>query len=222
MKSSKVMDTIMSVNRFSGVGATLLVALIAVWTPEELNPSSFTTPFLLSAAASIAAGVLVIFVKERKVETVSWKMMNVFSPMKDKRFRVFLVVGGFFWFAMAFAWPLFPYVTVGLVQATLWQIALVSTVSGLVVSFTQPKFGSLADKIGRKPLISASAASFFLFPLFYAFAENWLHLAAINAILIVLGFVCWRNFRGLTVLRKRSRASRFHGACHLCCHASNH
>jgi MFS family permease len=55
----------------------------------------------------------------------------------------------------------------------------------LIVSFTQPKFGSLADKIGRKPLIAASAASFFLFPLFYAFAKNWLHLAAVHA---VLGF----------------------------------
>lgn len=179
----KVMGRIMSVSRFSGVGATLLVAVMAVWTPGELNASSFTIPFLLSAAASVAGGVLVIFVTERKVEAISRRMMDVFSPMRDKRFRVFLLAGGFFWFAMAFAWPLFPYVTVDIVQATLWQIALISTVSGLMVSFTQPKFGSLADKIGRKPLIAASAASFFLFPLLYAFAKNWLHLAAIHAIL---------------------------------------
>ena len=179
----KVMGRIMSVSRFYGVGATLLVALIAIWTPNELKPSSFVTPFLLSAAASIAAGVLVIFVKERKVRTLSLRIRDVFSPMHDKNFRVFLIVEGFFWFAMAFAWPLFPYVTVDIVQATLWQIALISSVSGLIVSFTQPKFGSLADKIGRKPLIAASAASFFLFPLFYAFARDWIHLAAIHAIL---------------------------------------
>lgn len=179
----KVLGKIMSVSRFSGVGATLLVALIAVWTPGELTASSFTTPFLLSATAGIAGGILVIFAKERKVEHVSWKMMDVFSPMWDKRFRIFLIVNSVFWFTMAFAWPLFPYVTVNIVHATLWQIALISSMSGLVVSFTQPKFGSIADKIGRKPLIVASSVSFFLFPLLYAFAKHWLHLVAIHALL---------------------------------------
>ena len=179
----KILGKIMSVSRFSGVGATLLVALIALWTPGELTPSSFTTPFLLSAVAGILGGILVIFVKERRTQSVSRAKMDVFSPMRDKRFRIFLIASGFHWFAMAFAWPLFPYVIVDIVEAKLWQIALISSASGLVASLTQPKFGSIADRIGRKPLLIVSHASFLLFPLLYAFASHWLQLLATNAIL---------------------------------------
>lgn len=179
----KVLGKVMSVSRFSGVGATLLVTLIALWTPGGLTPSSFTIPFLLSAVAGILGGALVTFVKERRTEPVSRARLNVFSPMRDKHFRIFLIANGFYWFAMAFAWPLFPYVTVDIVKANLWQIALISTVSGLVASLTQPKFGSIADRIGRKPLLVASYASFLLFPLLYAFANHWLQLLATNAIL---------------------------------------
>lgn len=181
--AGKSLGKILSVSRFSGVGATLLVALIAVWIPSELTASSFIIPFLLSAAAGIIGGILVIFVKEKKVKNASWRIMDVLSPMLDKKFRIFLIVNSIFLFTMAFAWPLFPYVTVEIIHATLWQIALISSMSGIVVSFTQPKFGSIADKIGRKPLIAASSASFFLFPLLYALATHWLHLVAIHALL---------------------------------------
>jgi len=109
--------------------------------------------------------------------------IGIISPLLDKDFRAFLVVNGFHWFTMAFAWPLFPYVTVDVVHATVWQIAVISAVSGLVMSVTQPKFGSVVDRVGRKPLLVASRASFFLFPLLYAFATDWLHLLAINALL---------------------------------------
>ncbi|UCC33583.1 MAG: MFS transporter [Candidatus Bathyarchaeota archaeon] len=179
----KVLGKIMSVGRFSGVGATLFIALIAFWTPGELTPSSFVMPFALSAAVGVVGGILVAFVKERKPQPTSNVKLDAILPMRDKSFRIFLVVNCFFWFAMAFAWPLFPYVTVDIVKAELWQIALIATASGLVASLTQPKFGSIADRIGRKPLIVASHASFVLFPLMYAFANHWLHLLASNAIL---------------------------------------
>lgn len=167
-----------AVSQFSGVAATLFVAVAAYTAPGELTPSSFVVPFLLSAGAGLLTAVLVLFVKEAKA--VPRGRVGVLEPLRDRDFRVFLAASGAWWFAMSLAWPLFPYVTVDVVHATVWQIALISTASGLLTSLAQPGMGSIADRTGRKPLLVASRASYFLYPLLYAFARNWLQLLAIE------------------------------------------
>jgi len=179
----KILGKIGAVSRFSGVGATLVVALITYMTPGKMSSSSFIVPFILAAGASITGALSVIFAKEIRVKTGSWRKTSVFLPLHDKDFRIFLVANGLHWFTMAFAWPLFPYVTIDIVGATVWQIAVIATAGGLVTAFTQPKLGSIADKIGRKPVLVVGRAAFFLFPLLYAFSTSWLHLLAIHVIL---------------------------------------
>ncbi|KPV63173.1 MAG: bicyclomycin/multidrug efflux system [Candidatus Bathyarchaeota archaeon BA1] len=181
----RVLGRIGGVSRFTGVGATLIVAIITYIAPGEMSPSSFITPFLLSAGASLLGAFLVIFVKELKVKAGLREKVSVLSPMWDRDFRIFLLANGLQWFSIAFAWPLFPYVTVDIVRATVWQIAVIATLSGLAISLSQPKMGSLADVIGRKHLLIVGRFSFFLFPLLYAFARSWLHLLAINVALSV-------------------------------------
>jgi MFS family permease len=179
----RVLGKIGAVSRFSGVGATLIVALITYMTPGEMSPSSFMVPFVLAAGASIAGALLVVFTKEIKLKTSSRRKFDVFLPLQDRNFRIFLIANGLHWFTMAFAWPLFPYVTIDIVGATVWQIAIIATAGGLVTALTQPKFGSIADKIGRKPVLVVGRAAFFLFPLLYAFSTSWLHLLAIHVLL---------------------------------------
>ena len=94
-----------------------------------------------------------------------------------------MIISSFYWFSLAFSWPLFPYVTINVVHASIWQIATIASLSGFVVTLTQPKFGVLIDRVGRKPVLMLGRASLFLFPLLYAFAKSWIHLLVINTLL---------------------------------------
>lgn len=179
----RILGKIGAVSRFSGVGATILVASITYVTAGELTASSFIAPFVLAAGASILGAFLVVFTKEIKKKTGSWNKIDIFLPLRDRDFRIFLIASGIHWFTMAFAWPFFPYVTIDIVHATVWQIAIIATAGGLVTALTQPKLGSVADKVGRKPVLIVGCALFFLFPLLYAFSTSWLQLLAIRAIL---------------------------------------
>jgi len=179
----RILGRIGAVSRFSGVGATILIALFTFMAPREIGPSSFIVPFVLAAGASILGALLVVFTQEIKVKTSSWRKIDVFLPLQDRDFRIFLVANGVHWFTMAFAWPLFPYVTIDIVHATVWQIAIIATAEGLVTALAQPKLGAIADKIGRKPVLILGRASFFLFPLLYAFSTHWLHLLAVGVAL---------------------------------------
>lgn len=178
----KVLGRIGAVSRFSGVVATLTVAIIKFIAPTGMTPSSFVIPFLLSAVAGIFGALVVVFTREKRRDKTSRKWVDMIAPMQDHNFRPFLIANGLHWFAMAFAWPLFPYVTYEIVDE-IWQLAVIQTVSGVIAGVTQPKLGAIADKIGRKPVIIFGRAAFFVFPLVYAFASSWLHLLVVHAFL---------------------------------------
>jgi len=176
----RILGKIGSVSYLSRVIAALIVAL-ATYTEKEMTASSFLVPFVLSAVTALIGGILIIFVREaRWGRTTVHRESMIFAPMMDERFRIFLVINGLYWFTMAYAWPLFPYVTVDIVHATVWQIAVISAVSGLFTSVLQPKAGALVDKFGRKRILAMSRISFFLYPLLYAMARSWIHLLLIN------------------------------------------
>ncbi|RJS92297.1 MFS transporter [Candidatus Bathyarchaeota archaeon] len=181
----RVLGRIGAVSQFSGVIAALIVALATYAQPGEMTVFSFTIPFTLSAITALLGAILILLVKEARVERPVRGETGILAPLLDRNFRTFLIVNGFYWFTMAFAWPLFPYITINVVHATVWQIALISAVSGFVTSITQPKLGSIIDRFGRKPVLIISRLSFFLYPLVYGFATDWLQLLAINALLSV-------------------------------------
>ncbi|PDM27136.1 hypothetical protein CP083_00305 [Candidatus Bathyarchaeota archaeon B24-2] len=179
----QVLGKIGSVSQLSGVVATVIVAFITYTRSGQVTADSFTIPFALSALTAAIGAFLALPLKESKIKTGVRSKILILSPLFDRSFRNFLIVGGFYWFSLSFAWPLFPYVIINVVHASVWQIAVIASLSGLVVTATQPKFGTLIDKVGRKPILVISRASLFLLPLLYAFAESWLHLLAINALL---------------------------------------
>ena len=75
--------------------------------------------------------------------------------------------------------------SVNVVHITVWQIALISASSDFLTSITQPKFDSIIDRFGRKPILIVSRTALSLYPLLYAFATHWLHLFAINILLSI-------------------------------------
>ncbi len=180
----EVLGKVGAVSQLSGVIAAFFVAAITCNQPEKMTVSSFWIPLGLAASSAFLSAILVFFVKEAKRTKSRWAIRKrILSPLKNRDFRTFLIIMGLNWFSMAFAWPLFPYVTINVVHATVWQIALISALPGLLITITQPKFGSLVDRVGRRPFLILGRASLTLYPLLYAFAESWLHLLAIHMFL---------------------------------------
>ncbi|HID90983.1 TPA: MFS transporter [Candidatus Bathyarchaeota archaeon] len=121
--------------------------------------------------------MLTLFCEERPNKKPPGGILIAF---RDEHFRRFLIVSALSGASMAFAWPLFPFVTIEIVGAAIWQIAVIGASWSLAAALGQRVFGFLADRIGRKPLLIASMTCLFLFPLLYALATNWLQLLAIN------------------------------------------
>ena len=182
----RIIGKIGAVTRFSGVIAALIVASVTYFQPGEMTVSSFTVPFALAAATAMLCASLIGFAKEAKVIKRSIRgLSGIISPLLDRNFRTFIFANGVYWFTMTFAWPLYPYVSVNVVHITIWQIALISAASDFLTSLTQPKFGSIIDRFGRKPILIVSRSALFLYPLFYAFATHWFHLFATSVLLSI-------------------------------------
>ena len=181
----RIIGKIGAVTRFSGVIAALIVVSVTYFQPGEMTVFSFTVPFALAATAAMLCASLIGFAKEAKVKRAIHGISGIVSPLLDRNFLIFLFANGFYWFTMTFAWPLYPYVSVNVVHITVWQIALISASSDFLTSITQPKFGSIVDRFGRKPILIVSQAALSLYPLLYAFATHWLHLFAINVLLSI-------------------------------------
>ena len=82
---------------------------------------------------------------------------------------------------MAIAWPLFSITLIRVMEASLWEIALLSAVQlGATVVF-QMHMGKLADNWGRKPLLVAFRFGLATVPLGYAFAPNVYFLIVLEA-----------------------------------------
>jgi len=187
----EVLGKIGTVGELSGLASMMIIAVLTyrAW-------SSYSLPFLLSASLSFVGALLVLLVKEKK-GYVGFNLKDLFLALKDKGFRRFLILSLIFWFSMGFAWPLFPYITVKVVSATLWQIAVINAGMRVMTSATQGFFGKLLDRFGRKPFMVIGCSGLCLFPLGYAVARSWIDLLVINVILgpfISAIFVAWPAF----------------------------
>ena len=187
----KVLGKIGTVGELSGLASMLIIAILTyeAW-------SSYSLPFLLSASLSFLGALLVLSIKEKKGQ-IGFNLNDIFLALKDRSFRKFLVLSLIFWFSMGFAWPLFPYITVKVVSATLWQIALINAGMRAMTSATQGLFGRLLDKFGRKPFMVIGCSGLCLFPLGYAMARSWIDLFVVNVLLgpfLSAVFVAWPAF----------------------------
>ena len=176
-----VVGRVGSISALSGVVAMTIVAIFTFSAAGETVQSSFAFPFLSSAVISFAGVIFASLARERRSNESGRKFGDILIAARDKDYRRFLAVNFAYWFAMGFAWPLFPYITVDIVGATVWQMALMDAGMRLMMALTQRRFGSVLDKFGRRPVLVASSCTMCLFPLWYALARTWTQLAVANA-----------------------------------------
>jgi len=69
----------------------------------------------------------------------------------------------------------------------MFEVAMISVISGAATIMLQPWGGKLVDHVGRKPLIIVYRLSLVLVPVFYAFASSVYHLYLLHLILGAVG-----------------------------------
>ncbi|MGD2200688.1 MAG: MFS transporter [Candidatus Bathyarchaeota archaeon] len=186
--------TIGRINALSQAGslAAMIVAFfISINQAGETTPASFSLILAIAAGTSIISGLLSLSVKERPPVQES-EELHLSLVFNDRRLRRYLLTNIVYGVGMAFAWPLYPFIIVDKLALKLWQIAAFSIFSSASSMFSQRYFGHLMDRIGRRPIIVFSRISMAVSPLFYIFAQNWVHIALAEVVL-GLGMGAWMS-----------------------------
>lgn len=100
------------------------------------------------------------------------------AVFKDRTFKRFLKINGIFWGVMALSWPLFPFVTVKIVNATKFQMSAIWAVHMAVSVVSQRYGGRLSDTIGRRKSLVLFHFPMFMIAFMYAVASTWWFLVA--------------------------------------------
>jgi DHA1 family multidrug resistance protein-like MFS transporter len=148
------------------------VALVVVgFTAVSLGLTglaAYHVPLYLSAVVMIIAVVCVLSLRET-VRRTSRHLFSFRSAIRDTpRFTQFLLVNGIFFFAMGLAWPFFPIITRGILQADVFQVGILQALFGICSGAAQIGGGWVADHLGRKPVVLASRFFICLAPFFHA------------------------------------------------------
>jgi len=193
--SSKRGMTTAAINRSAAVGsllATLAAGYLMIMIKGTLQ-QMFFIPLLVAVICGVASSFVMITVRE-KPSPNNISGSSIFS-MRDViaqggsnpnfvRFTVASVIFGFF---MSLSWPLFSITTISILNASMFDVALLNVISGTVVIVLQPWGGKLVDHVGRKPLIIVYRLGLVLVPAFYGLASSVYHLYLLNLILGVIG-----------------------------------
>jgi len=136
---------------------------------KEIYRIPVISGFLLTSAAAF----LILKIKERGLVGETFRLKGWTEALKANRyFRRLCIVSSAQGFFMAMAWPMFTLTIVRVIEADMFQISLLSVVSGFTAIIVRRLTGRLADRAGRKPLLVIGRAGLFLIPLIYAFATS--------------------------------------------------
>jgi len=181
-----------------GAASSLLATLVSGFVMQlSLTPDVFIIPFLIAAITGIIGSLITLKIKSvdkpnKYVKITDLFKYNLFSALKNKTFKIFIVASFISNFMMAISWPLFNITTVELLNATMLEIAILSVIGNFSTLISQNYVGKLADRVGRKPLILINRFGLVSVPLAYALAPNMYLLYVSNfftGILIAIGNV---------------------------------
>ena len=182
------------INALSQIGslAAMFIAFILSFNQVgQTTYESFKLILALSSGMSIASGLMSLFIREKPSNRDNMDL-DLWTVLRDTRFRRYLLTNLLYGTGLAFAWPLFPFVIVDRLSLKIWHIAAYSFFSAATSMFTQRYVGSLMDKIGRRPIVVFSRMILTLGPIIYIVATNWTHIAAAE-ILLGLGMGAWMS-----------------------------
>ena len=184
-----------------GAASSLLATLISGFLMQlSLTSDIFVIPFLIATITGIIGSLIILKIKNvdkpknRYVKISDIFKYNLFSPLKNKTFKTFIIASFVSNFMMAISWPLFNITTIELLNATILEIAILSVIGSFSTLISQNYVGKLTDRVGRKPLILINRFGLVSVPLVYAFTPNMYLLYGSNfftGILIAMGNVAF-------------------------------
>lgn len=179
-----------SISLWASLG-TLVATLVSGFVMISVGGSyqqMFFVPFIVAILCGLASALVMIPLKERGKRRFDPSNIQREEPSsvfvhvrKAPDFMKYSFASAVFNFFMAIAWPLFSITLIRILEASLWEIALLSAVQLAVTIIFQMQMGKLADNRGRKPLLVAFRFSLVTVPLGYAFAPNVYFLIALEA-----------------------------------------
>lgn len=159
---------------------------------------------------------------------VSWRIIDlrdpnkgtrkdsIFTPLRDRNYRNFLIVILFWWFWMSLAWSYFPTVIASVIEASVSEVAWIAVSATIVQAFASYKMGDLIDTMGPRKSIFLGFLSFSIIPINFAYATEWWHLIPaqmIGGIGIGFGFSALQTY--IIEIAGSDRAGNYQGTYNL-------
>jgi DHA1 family multidrug resistance protein-like MFS transporter len=177
-----------AVNLWASIGsliATMASGIIMMAIGATLE-EMFFIPLTVAAICGIASSIIMLRIKEKKtrlnlrqsITSDIYSMLTIARKTPD--FVKYCYVEGIFQFFMSIAWPLMSITQIRVLNASMFEIALLTVVQALFTIIFQGWAGRLADRTGRKPLIVFYRFSLLTVPIAYAFAPNMNTLIAVG------------------------------------------
>lgn len=168
--------------KLSSVGNMAVVFSSAgLWALYKFFHISFSTAFMIGAAAFIVAAILIGFIKPTQTVPI------------NKRFVFRKQYGLYYWLCMLYGArkQIFitfgPWVLVDVFHQPVSTMSLLFLIVAVIGIFVKPWVGHMIDKVGEKTVLSTEAFLFFLTCLGYAFAEDLFR----PAIALMAIYVCY-------------------------------
>jgi len=186
-----VMSKFFAVSSSASLIATLVAGAIMPEGQDTDVLATYSLPFFMAGISGILGSVVMLRVKERKrLMYASPKRMFAFglksfiftSDLKENiYYRNLVILNTTFNFLMSIIWPILYLTYIEVLDATLFDIAIMTVISTGATLFFQTKVGKLLDLIGPMPQILISRFAFISVPIVYAFASEVWHIYVLNA-----------------------------------------
>jgi MFS family permease len=151
----------------------------------------FALPFFMAAFSGIIGSLMLLKLREKKrmmyasPRTIFKFGMRSFIFTADLKenphFRNLVILNTAFNFIMSLIWPIMMITYVTVLDASAFEIGIMSVISVGGTLFFQTKVGKLLDVIGPIPQILISRFAYISVPIVYALATEAWHIYVINA-----------------------------------------
>jgi MFS family permease len=189
--SSRLGRTNATINLWASIGSLVATTAsgIVMITVAGTAQEKFFIPFMVAAFCGITSSLVMVYIKEKKHDEKLNLIGNFRSDFfgilnyakKTPDFVKYCYVEGIFQFFMSIAWPLMSITQVKVLNASMFDIALLTVVQSFTTIVFQGWAGRLADNVGRKPLLAFYRLSLITVPIAYAFSPNINTLIAVGA-----------------------------------------
>ncbi len=166
-----------SIGRLVSVSFSLFIAVIfyladevflgrEIWGWTVFIPwrTQYGIAFAIAALNSLITAILILSMKETKIENAEKEKLQMRLAFKSKNFMKFVILYSLFGLSMSFIWPVNPIMQVNVLNMEFYQIAVISSIFLVVMSLTQYLTGILGDRHGRKPIFVIGAFVLVFYP----------------------------------------------------------